>query len=261
MDSDVSQAGQGQEYRSAIEGACAKREKPTQARTFLRGFRTKAQPVLMKCADKQTYMVKGRQAGRQVINDQIVARLGMAIGAPVGQPKLIDIPAELIDIEPNLSHIASGIAHGTLFIPDCFDHIDLIATSTPENRTRLAHLAVLYGWVVPGDWQFLFGNSPPRLVHSVDHGHFFPNGPNWQIESLLEAPPPCIPACFSDCYLTVEELNEALESLSLITLEQIIETVASPPDEWGLTIEEREHLVHYLTHRKKALPQAFATPS
>lgn len=257
MDSDVDQIKKGAGYRTEIESACSEREACIQARTFLKGYRTKTQPVMMKCADGERYIVKGRHAGRQIVNDQIIARLGIALGAPVGIPRLIDIPEELIEIEPRLSHIPSGLAHGTLFIPNCFNDTDLIATSEPDNRMRLVHLAILYSWVIPGDWQFLFDNSPPRLIHSVDHGHFFPNGPNWRLKDLMKAPPPCLPDCFSACDFTKKELSEGLETLSSITLRQIIEAVASPPDEWALTIEEREQLVQYLVHRQNVLPQIF----
>lgn len=261
MNADVDQAKVEAGYLSEIETACSKRNIPIQAKTFLRGYRTKAQPVLLRCADDQNYMVKGMQAGRQIINDQIVARLGMMLGAPVGEPQLIYIPAELIEIEPRLAHISPGAAHGTLLIPQCDDHIELIATSEPNNRTRLAHLAVLYGWIVPGDRQFLFSMSPPRIIYSVDHGHFFPNGPDWKIEDLLNASFPILPECFSGCSLTTEELSEALDSLAAVTVAQIIQAVASPPDEWGLTIEERVQLVHYLIRRQKELPKVFVPPS
>ena len=80
------------------------------------GWRTKAEPVLLKCNDGREYVVKGQQAGRQIVNDQITARLGFAIGAPVGEPKIVEVSAELIAIEPRLSHIPSGTAHATLFI-------------------------------------------------------------------------------------------------------------------------------------------------
>ena len=261
MDADVNQSEKEPDYLSSIETACLKRAAPIQARTFIRGYRTKAEPVLLKCADGKEYVVKGQQAGRQIVNDQIVARLGTMLGAPVGKPQLVEVPVELIEIEQRLVHISPGAAHGTLWIPQCDDHFVLIATGEDANRTRLAHLAVLYGWVVPNDWQFLFSLSPPRLIHSVDHGHFFPNGPNWKIEDLLEADPPHIPECFSDCYFATAELSEALESLAAITVEQIIQAVASPPDEWGLTIEERVQLVQYLIRRQQELPKVFVSPS
>ncbi|WP_027268929.1 HipA family kinase [Leptolyngbya sp. PCC 6406] len=237
-----------------LQNASPTQDPPLQARTYLRAWRTKAQPVLLNCADGGQYMVKGRQAGRQIINDQVVARLGTLLGAPVGEPKLIDVPSALIEIEPNLSHLQPGIAHGTRFIPDCMDQPELIATSQPENRSRLARLAVLYAWVVPGDWQFLFSKSPPRLVYSVDHGHFFPGGPEWTVRDLQQAAPPYLPSCFSVCALTPEDWVEALLALSQIPEEEIVHTVAAIPEEWGLTIEERVVLVQYLLYRRSELP-------
>lgn len=258
MSAEVNQAPQNDEYwRCQLAAASLERETPIPAQTFLRGYRTKACPVMVQCADGQDYMVKGQQAGRQIVNDQIVARLGILLGAPVGKPRLIEIPAELIAIEPRLLHILPGSAHGTLFIPNCFDQYKLIATSQPENRPRLARLAVLYGWVVPGDWQFLFDSTPPRLIHSVDHGHFFPGGPDWSTEDLQLATTPCMPECFQTCELTPDELADALGTLSAISEQQIVQVVASPPDEWGLTIEERILLVKYLLNRQRELPTTF----
>jgi hypothetical protein len=198
-------------------------------------------------------MVKGQQAGRQIVNDQVVARLGVALGAPVGEPRIIEIPRELIEIEPNLAHIPAGTAHGTLFIPDCIDECELIATSEPRNRVRLVLLATLYSWIGANDWQFLFKRTPPRLVHSVDHGHFFPNGPDWTVQDLLQAPCVHMTPCFSNCGFTVDELAQARSALEVVSEELIIQAASGPPDEWGLTIKERITLVEYLARRKQEL--------
>ena len=85
-----------------------------QAITYRRAWRTKAEPVLLECEDDQLYVVKGIQAGRQIINDQIVARLGVALGAPVGTPRLIKVSAELIELDRRLQLFSPGLAHGTL---------------------------------------------------------------------------------------------------------------------------------------------------
>ncbi|MEM9544072.1 MAG: hypothetical protein AAGA60_31885 [Cyanobacteria bacterium P01_E01_bin.42] len=55
------------------------------------------------------------------------------------------------------------------------------------------------------------------------------------------------------CHLTQSEIDEALEALQAIEEEKIIEAVASPPIEWGLTIEERIVLVEYLITRQEQL--------
>lgn len=252
---DESSKGRGERregWQSLLENWANQREKPLRALTFFRGWSTKARPVLVECDDGNKYVVKGQQAGRQVVNDQIVARLGLAIDAPIGEPRIVDV-TELAVIEKNLSHIVPGTAHGTRFIPGCFDDRTLIATSEPDNRSRLARLSVLYGWVTANDWQFLYRKDPPRLIYSVDHGHFFPGGPDWNETQLLTTSHAELDPCFEDCYLTQEEVGDALRALEAITEEKIIQAVSSPPDEWGLTIGERVTLVEYLTRRRKEL--------
>jgi hypothetical protein len=84
------------------------------AQTFLKRWETASKPVFLTCSDKRDYVVKGSQAGRMVVNDQVIARIGSAVGAPVGEPMLVDVPQTLIDIEPQMNHMAAGLAHGTL---------------------------------------------------------------------------------------------------------------------------------------------------
>ena len=188
-----------------LEDWVKQREKPLRAVTFRRGWSSKARPVLMRYKDGHEYVVKGQQAGRQIVNDRIIAHLGLTINAPVGEPRVIEVPAELVEIERNLSHIFPGTAHGTRFIPDCFDSWELIATSELENRPRLTRLAILYSWVLANDWQFLFKKNPPRLIYSIDHGHFFPGGPEWSEQQLLEAPHVELAPCFHEIYYWASE--------------------------------------------------------
>ncbi|HAG84063.1 MAG TPA: hypothetical protein DCL61_23645 [Cyanobacteria bacterium UBA12227] len=103
-------------WQAALETAIAFPEEPILSITFRRSWNSSARPVWVRCIDKNEYIIKGQQAGRQIINDQIIARLGIAMGAPVGQPQLIEISQELIDIEPDFSYLTAGIAHGTMYI-------------------------------------------------------------------------------------------------------------------------------------------------
>ncbi len=231
-------------------------EKPIEiieARTYLKGWRTKSNPVLLQCADGKKYVVKGKQAGRQIVNDQIVARLGLTINAPVGNPKIINVSQKLIDIESNLENFGSGTAHGTEFIPNCIDQWTLIATSEPENRIRLATLALLYGWTHANDHQFIFHKIPPRIIYSVDHGHFFPNQPEWRIQDLEQDSPATLDTYFKDCNFTDDELKQIYDILNNVTKPAIVEAVAFPRADWGITFEERLGMINYLIARKKDL--------
>lgn len=242
-------------WRSLLEAAVEKPEDPTIIVTLRRSFKSAARPVFGRGIDKQEYVIKGQQAGRQIINDQIIARLGQAMGAPVAEPRIVEIDEELVD-DPEFSYLTPGTAHGVIFIPDCSDDREPVQyIKQPENRSRFALLAVLYGWVKAHDQQFIYKTARPNLVFSVDHGHFFPSGPNWTIatlrDTLKQTPqPPADELLSSKCKFSNEEIVTALEHLQAITEQKIIQAVASPPKQWQITIEERVVLVEYLMTRQ-----------
>ena len=232
-----------------------------QAITYSKAWRTKAEPVLLECEDGNRYVVKGTQAGRQIINDRIVAHLGMALGAPVGIPKLIEVSAQLIELDRRLGSFSSGLAHGTLWISDCLDTDELLGTGEVENRSRYALLSALFGWVINHDPQYLCREQPPRLVHSVDHGHCFAGGPNWTIESLQKSMESdseidlefLLFSGFEMCCFKPIDFQKMQQNLNQVTELNIFSSVASVPDEWGITMEERLVLVEYLFIRQQRL--------
>lgn len=83
-------------WREALETAIAQPEDPLLITYFRRSWNSSARPILVRCIDKKDYIVKGQQAGRQIINDQIIAHLGVAMNAPVGQPRIVEISADLL---------------------------------------------------------------------------------------------------------------------------------------------------------------------
>jgi len=242
-------------WKDCLEAGIDRGEDPIIIITFRSGWDSAARPVLARGIDKREYVIKGQQAGRQIVNDQVVARLGMAIGAPVGEPCIVEISEELIAEDSRFSYLTPGTAHATLYIPKCSSQREEINyTNQPENRERFALLILLYGWVYANDYQFIYENARPNLVYSVDHGHFFPGGPEWKQRDLLEAASAEInPRLVSNCKLKLEEIRHGLPLLDAVSEETIIQAVAAPPSEWGLTIDERVTLVEYLVKRRQDL--------
>lgn len=242
-------------WRQQLKEALKTKAHYLNAVEFKKRSRSKSQPLWLECEDGQVYVVKTYDlAGRQVVNDQLAARLGELLNAPVGEPALIYIPQELIEGQSrDFEGIQVKIAHGSLFIPNCQDSWVLIATSEPENRLRLVLLAILYGWLVASDHQFLFTNTPPRLIYSVDHGHFFPNPPNWQAKDLQDSINVDLDPYFQDCNFNRDELQQALQKLSNISELDLIKTVAIIPQEWGFPMEDRLAMLKFLTIRKNEL--------
>jgi hypothetical protein len=175
-------------WEDVIRARMGARRAPIKAHTYRRKWESFSRPVLLSCGEKnEEFVVKGRHAGRAIVNEHVVGRLGALLEAPVPRIEIIEVPKDLIDAESELGHLVPGLAHGSQWIPDCSDRQWVQASDLKENRSRFGALAVLYGWVRANDHQLIYSNADPRLVHSVDHGHFFPSGPDWRIQDLREA--------------------------------------------------------------------------
>jgi hypothetical protein len=241
-------------WRALIVAAAGQRSVPVGARSYLQGWKTNARPVLVRCDDDHEYVVKGRQVGRALVADQVVGYLGGVIAAPVPPVVLVDVPAELIQAEPAMAHMSPGVGHGCRWMPGCIDSVHIANAGRPWNRPRFALLAILYGLARADDRQMIYAMDGSGLVHSVDHGHFLPDGPEWTIQAL-RAYPTAVPdrIIVQECQLRPEELEAAGAALSTVTDEALATAVAGPPDEWGVSLDERVELAYYLAKRRDEL--------
>jgi hypothetical protein len=242
-----------QDWELLFEKAKANEPIVVKAKTYRKSWPTFSKPVLVLCNDGKEYVVKGRQVGRAVFNDQVVGRLGNTLGIPVGDVTLVDVSDEFIAMnESDTKHIDSGLAHGCKFVPMCTERMGIQHTSETANRERYARLAVFYGWFfVKHDHQFFFTDSAPFLVHSFDHGHFFPEGPSWTAASLAGANNPSPDALIvRECGLKAHEIDVARSLLSAVTPDVIAAAIAAVPAAWGeVTDSERVALAVYLWER------------
>ena len=248
----------GERVAAALRAAGARRSRPVRAITFIKRWESNAKPVAFRCDDGLTHVVKcirnDTNLGRVVVNDHIVARLGHLLGAPVGEPGFVDVPADLVAAEPQIQHFIPGVGHGTLFLDKCTDREGVGHVDVPANRPRFALLALLYGWTVAGDHQLIYTTEPPYLVYSVDHGHFFPGSVNWDV-ALLSGAPPAMPdpVLVQACGLTPTDLRQASSALLQTPIRGIVDAVASPLDEWGITEADRLALARFLIRRRAQL--------
>lgn len=237
--------------------ACAEgRPAPLVAHTFIErpASSSYSRPVWLECEDGNIYVVKGQHAGRAVFNEHAVGILGVALGAPVPMPAQVLIPQELTTTEPRMADITPGVAHGASWIRDTGDKQWLAYTDKLYNRARFALLSILYGWLSANDHQLIYSNQEPFRVHSVDHGHFFPKGPDWTEASLAGSPRPQPYAeIVNGCSLSEQETQQSLDALAAISSDQIAEAMGFPPDEWGVSMPERVALGKFIASRQGLL--------
>ncbi len=229
------------------------------AETFHRVWPSYSRPVLVTCDNGKKYVLKGAHCGKAIVNEQIVARLGILLGAPVCPTLLVEIPAELCEIEPQMKDISPGLAHAIEFVDNCSDRAGIDHTHVEKNRERFACLEVLYTWMYAGDHQLIYQTVPPHLVYSVDHGHFFPGGPNWTTQTLASAATILqFDQVFAIAAITGAEREGVLIKLAAITDTQVNDIVNIPPAIWGIDSAERIALSEMIKIRKSqilALPK------
>ena len=165
---------------------------------------------------------------------------------------LVAVPPELINLQPDLATWVPGLAHGTLFESSCSETRQGIrAANVPENRRRFAKLVALFTWTMAQDHQLYYAATQPELVFSFDHGHFLPGGPNLSIALAATTSRPLqLDTYFDACRLTPDELRAARHDLLNVTFDQLATAVASPPEDWSLTMADRVVLAEFLRRRR-----------
>lgn len=249
-----------EEWRRLLEAAAA--PEVVTALDFVKPLPGFSSSVLLTCDDGRDYAVKGLQPakmnmGRALVAEQVVGSLGRHLGAPVAEVGLVSISDELREAQQDLQHMEAGIAHGCAWLPKCSERAWVSPETVQANRERLAKLAILYGLAGAHDHQLIFENEAPNLAHSVDHGHFLPPfAARWDEASLRargEFPPD--DRLVRDCALTQAELRRAAVALVELDPTAIARTVRRPPDDWGVTIDERIALCDYFERGAEAMKQ------
>ncbi len=189
------------------------------------------------------------------VNEQIVARCGALIGAPVCTVALIEIPASLSGIVSGV-RVKAGVAHGSLEVPDTIPSYSLDYRDQDNNRTRHAGVLALVDWCWGGDLQWLFQETD-RRTYSHDHGFYFPGGPDWHEspqavqQQADQAPPPsdCLKLWQAGLGMRPIALTTFASKLESVTTEQIARVLNAVPSEWPVEAYDLDLIGYFLERR------------
>lgn len=264
-----------EEWRNLIAESTGSRRAPVQALEYRRdALGSFAAPPLLACDDGIEYWVKHplvsdgcspcqrtNQLGG-IVTDHVVGLLaGKIAWESVPPVRVVNMPAELIQIEQRLASACPGAAHGSKNVSNnCTGKLSITHGEyhkLPMNRSRVASLAILYGLAFASDHQVIVPLGGDPLLFSVDHGHFFWGGPAWNAAGLASAPVAAVDAMIvSECGLTADELVTPLERLGSLTTTDIAQAVTAPPDEWCFPETDRIAVAHYLWTRRDMILRA-----
>lgn len=212
---------------------------------------------LLAADDGRRYWCKtlnNLQSPRVPITEQIVARLGRLIEAPVCEPELVLLDGvEGFEFRPG-HRVEPGWAHGSLAVDPALEVRELRDRSDDDNRRRHAGLFALHDWLAGDDAQWLYDTAADNAYFSHDHG-FYLTGPDWTEISLGQQ----IGADFS---LTVDpagldpgELTRLAERLEALNKDEIEAEISSLPAGWPVGEGELQAVADFADARRGSVAQ------
>lgn len=216
---------------------------------------------LVRADDGNRYWCKtlnNLQHPRVPLNEQIVGRLGLLIGAPVCRPQLVRISPALVgwEFRPGSGRLLEeGWAHGSLAVDPALETRDIqMNRARDENPRRQAGIYALHDWTGGSDSQWLMEGAD-GMFHSHDHGHYLPGGPGWTIASLQASAAATFELPTPPTGLDAAELERLADALNAVTEQEIVEVVSKLPAAWPVQDDELEALVDFVNDRRQAVAQ------
>lgn len=212
-----------------------------------------SQSHLMRCADKQFYIVKFKnnmQGSRSLANEMLATRLGLMLGLPMAEGEIINVDAQVIlshcDMRIHLTRgerlCSEGHSFGSRYIGNPNIRYRYIGDDAHHGgKPRVDNLSDFIGMLVFDTWmsntdsrQAIFHrkcSTEPYHATMIDHG-FCLTGEDW-----LFADTPCR---FLDSKFWLYEKVFGIDSFEpwlsrleqQITLDNILEAAIGIPPEW-----------------------------
>jgi hypothetical protein len=250
-------------WEERIAAARLSPELPVTAVQFVESLPSASRPQKFVCDDGCLYAVKFRNNlhgdGRAIFTEQVVARIGGAIGAAVPKVKVAIVEASLlgtlsIDLGagPGVGP-EPGMHHASLWQDGFTDKAEFIRYPD-KNRAAFAGLQLLFSLFQAGDHQLVYRNAEPNDPLSVDHTCFLPGGPNWTTVSLAQAKDTMeLDHAFDQLNLTAEDFALVQKGLADLSDDAIAAAVAASPDDWGVPMADRVAVAEYIAQRRDLL--------
>jgi hypothetical protein len=209
-------------------------------------------------SDGQPYFVKPRdnpQGNHTLVAEVVAYGLGRAIGAPVCEGALVEIPSALsFEYAPG-RRVHPGIGWGSRAVEPAFvSETWSEFRAKDSNRTRQASLVALWDLCMGGDPQWLHAVSHEYSIWSFDHGLWLANEGSWNLTQLRDS----VDRSWSDLDprgLDALELRSVAGRLDALTSERFQEVCRAVPLEWGVTAEELSELANLLYLRSQGVVQ------
>lgn len=210
---------------------------------------------------------------RELVNEFVVARLGQLLSLPVVPFEIVNMSEkQILDIPKTFSSkYKSGHQFASLFI----DHCTGLSKEPPHpakkeinNHQVLAGIFVFDHWVHNADRtksNILLERRPDGKydIHMIDHGKCFPGGYQWNKSTLQKRKPfkkdSVVHVWTTGMLEDLTILSSYIERISALPEASIEEVIREIPEDWDVSLRDREALVAYLKKQKKTFADSVYT--
>lgn len=193
--------------------------------------------------------LNNRQSPRVPVTEQIVARLGRLIGAPVCEPQLVRLDGVAGFEFVSGRTVEPGWAHGSLALDPALEIRGLENRSDDENRIRHAGIFALHDWLAGSDPQWLYATAEDNAYYSHDHG-FYLTGPDWTDLTLEQNADTEFPLPMDQNGLDADELGRLADRLEALSKASIEAEISCLPANWPVGEGELQAVADFADRRK-----------
>lgn len=236
-------------------------------------------PYYVHCSDNNTYAVKFVQnpnGPRILVNEYICAEIGIDLKLPLANPTLIYSGADFVndygaEISSHLDakSIQVGMQFGTLKVKKATLITSTAMLGEAKNLEIIPEIIIFDQFICNGDRGQNMGNLlfdiEKKEIVVIDHTHAFKLGSLWDAQQLKHH---MIGKPFemfeTDGYVYKKLIHfidgynpfhSILEKISGMTDDRLWHIINGVPEEWLVSIEEKELLHQYLCDRKKRIEE------
>jgi hypothetical protein len=196
--------------------------------------------------------INNAQSPRVPVTEQIVARLGRLIEAPVCEPELVLLDGIVgFEFRPG-RFVEPGWAHGSLAVDPALEVRDLRDRADDDNRRRHAGLFALHDWLAGDDAQWLYDTAADNAYFSHDHG-FYLTGPDWTELSLAQHVSEDFSLSLDTAGLDPDELSRLADRLADLSKAKIENQISLLPSTWPVGEGELQAVADFADTRRESV--------
>ncbi|MDR6550685.1 HipA family kinase [Paenibacillus qinlingensis] len=228
-----------------------------------------SKPQLIQFSDGMSYVVKFKNnptGTRVLVNEYVAASLGQLLSLPVIPFQVVSVSNDFIKAIPEMvkskfksgSQFASQYIEGSTYLtPDFFK----IGSFRIHNQDILAGVILFDLWLSNTDRKEKNTLLKPlganeHYFYMMDHGRCFADS-NWTIKTLKNTKMNLNLKVHQWCYSLLKDrnaLNDYLVRILSLSDETIKQVVFSIPQDWDVSVAEREALLSHLINTRNKLP-------